>query len=444
MYIKVYEPQGGIVPQEGKIYTNIVGLSFDPSTDLAGASLPVNEFEVSVHTEDTVSTGTNVELYDDNDVLWASYWVIYAEHHDMHTLTIRCQSNIAMLECITLPAVYYSAESVSDVLDNTIVWDSGSAGTVVTMAYMLDNSFAGETITGFCPEQTARERLLWVCFTLGAYVKTYFNNQIEILPIDNSETMVPMADTYWKPTITFNDWVTAIKCKAYSFTAGTPQTTDTYVKDANGTYYIVTETELSLANPSVPEGAPENVINIDGVYLVNQSNVSGILTHLSQWYFKRMEVDLDAIDNGAYIPGDKVVCCVDESTVVSGYINSASFTFGLQSKATIHLTAAEDRESGNLTIIYKYETTQLDKRIYLFPVGYAYTITNPYIDLTMNGHRYIFRPLNVSATGTIAAGDNTDTEDCAVALDLDENGVLELISVDNITAGTDAVSIKIA
>lgn len=445
MYVVAYKTeddgQGGVVFTEDT-YTETTNLSFAPSADLVGASVPINEFEVDIHTEDTIDIGAYAELYDDNDTLWASYWVIYAEHIDTHTLRMRCQSDIALLDRVTLEAKYYNGETVKNVLDETIVRNSGAVGVVTPMAYTLDSSFLSETVTGFCPEQTARERLLWVCFTIGAYVKSFFNTQIEILPIDSTETMIPMADTYWKPTITFNDWVTAIKCKAYTFTAGTPQTTDTYVKDANGTYYIVTETDLTLSNPDAPAAAPENIMTIEGVYLVNNSNVSGILTHLSQWYFKRMEVDLDAIDNGTYIPGDKVVGYVTDRDMVQGFINSASFTFGLQSKATIHLTAAEDRASGNLTILYKYQTTQIGKQVYLFPVGYAYTITNPYIDLTMNAHRYIYRPLNEAATGTIAAGENTNTQQYDIALDLHE-GILHVISVDSVTEQTDEITIGV-
>ena len=444
MYVQAYKSEevSGEIVLTIETYTEITNLSFAPSADLVGASVPINEFEVDIHTTDNIDIGAYAELYDDNDNLWASYWVIYAEHIDQHTLRMRAQSNIALLDRVTLPAVYYNGESITTVLDNTIVKNSGAVGVLVPMAYTLDSSFSSVTITGFCPEQTARERLLWVCFVIGAYVKSFFNTQIEIIPIDTTQTMIPIGDTYWKPTITFNDWVTAIKCKAYSFTAGTPQTTDTYVKDANGTYYIVTETDLTLTNPDAPSAAPENIMTIEGVYLVNSTNVSGILTHLSQWYFTRMEVALDVIDNAAYIPGDKVVVYTDARTMKSGFINSATFTFGLQSKAAIHLTASADVETGNLIIIYKYSTTELERATYFFPVGYAYTITNPYIDQMRNNHRYIYRPLNENATGTIAAGDNTNTQNCDIALDLYE-GVLHVISVDEVIETTDEITIGV-
>lgn len=423
-------------------YTEIANLSFAPAADLAGASIPINEIEVDIHTEDVVEIGGYAYLYDDNDVLWASYWIVYAEHIDVNTLRLRAQSDVALLDRVKLPAVYYDEADLNDVLDETIVANSGAVGIVAPMDYTLDDSFDGETVTGFCPEQTARERLMWICFTIGAFVKSWFNEHLEILPIDDTQTLIPMSDTYWRPSVTFNDWVTAVRAKVYSFTEGTPQTTDKYVKDDNGTVYIVQETDFTLQNLLAPRAAPENIVTIEGVYLINDNNVSGILTHLSQWYFKRTEVDADVINNGSYLPGDRVAVCVDDANMYGGYINSADFTFGLQAKAKIHMTAAEDVESANLTILYMYEETQLDKKTYLLPVGYAYVIQNPYIDSTMNEHRYIFRPEDENATGTIIDGENEDTEEYAVALDLYE-GILDVISVDEVTEETDEITIGV-
>jgi len=436
MYIKAYTYDG--FPHLIGTYTEITGLSYAPSADLAGASIPINEFQVDIHTDDTIAIGGYAELYDDLDNLWAQYWIVYAEHIDQQTLRLRAQSEIGILDRISLPATYYSGESITSVLDDVIVWST--LGSVVPMGYSLDSSFSSETITGFCPNQTARERLLWITFTIGAYVKTFFNQTIEILPIDNTETTIPIGDTYWKPTIIYNEWVTAIRGHAYSFTLGTPQTTDTYVQDDIGNTYIVTETTFTIQNQNVPAAAPENIVDISGLYLLNEDNVSDVMTRLTAWYFNRTELDFDAINNGAYIPGDKVVVYTDDENMVTGYVTRATFAFGLQAKATMHLTGVEDVEAGNLTILYKWDGKQIGKKMYAFPVGYAYSITNPYIDKSMNKHRYIFRPLNENATGTIVAGRNTNTQNCDVALDLYEK-VLHVISVDSITESQDQTTL---
>ena len=59
---------GGIIITP-ETYTEISNLSFAPSADLVGASIPINEFEVDIHTTDTIDIGEYAELYDDNDVL---------------------------------------------------------------------------------------------------------------------------------------------------------------------------------------------------------------------------------------------------------------------------------------------------------------------------------------------------------------------------------------
>lgn len=439
MYIKVYEVPSGLPVLIGT-YTDVTNLSYAPSADLAGASIPINEFQIDIHTDDTIAIGTYAELYDDLDNLWAQYWIVYAEHIDLTTLRVRAQSEIGILDKITLSAEYYEDASVTSVLNDTILWST--IGSVVPMSYSLDSSFSNETITGFFPQQTARERLMWIAFTIGGYVKTFFNQTIEILPVDNTVTAIPMGDTYWKPSITYNAWVTAIRGYAYTFTLGTPSTTDTYVTDWIGNTYIVTETVITIQNQNVPEAAPENVVEIKGLYTLNPDNISGVLTRLTQWYFDRTEVDFDAINNGTYMPGDRVSVHTDDEKIVTGYITTATFTFGLQAKAKMHLTGVADIPAGKLKVVYKYNGTTIGKKVYSLPVGYTYTITNPYIDKTMNGHRYIFRPLAESITGTMTAGTTTVTQNYAIALDLYENE-LHIISVDGITTEQDETTLEI-
>lgn len=413
-------------------YTTISNLSFAPTADLVGSSIPVNEFTIDINTTDDIDIGYYAYLYDDTDTMWAKYWVTYAEHIDYHTVRIRARSDVAVLDRIVLPAIYYLGAGVASVLNHTIISDSGAeTGIIKTLPYTLDNSFTNVELTGFCPEQTARERLNWICFVLGAYVKDFFNDRIEILPIDTTADTLMPNEVYYKPSLTFNDWVTAVRGKYYSFTSGVPQTTDKYVTDSHGNTYIVNETEVMLTNPDAPSAAPENIIDIGEVYLLNEDNISAVLSHIAQWYFPRTEVDINIIDNGNYIPGERINAPVDDNTVYRGYINSTAFEFGHQAKASVHLTAADQRSAGNLIILYKDGTKQLDDKTYVLPVGYVYSIINPYLDITSGGHRIVYRPVNEYATGTIQSGQNTDTEECDPALDLDlSTGILHIISVD--------------
>lgn len=410
-------------------YTKIKNLSFAPEADVTGSEVPINELMVDISTTDTITMGQWVYLYDDRDNLWARYWIIYAEHIDKQTVRVQGQSALKILERDMLDPVMYNAASLSTVLAEIF-------GELDNNDWEVDASFSSATITGFCPEQSAKTRLQWVCFVIGACIKSAFTAKIQILPIDNTATTIPIEKTYWKPRVTYKDYVTAINIITYTYTQTNPNTTDEWVTDGR-TYFVQTKQNVRISNPNAPAAAPVNEIHIEDITLVNTSNVSGILSHLSQYYFMRQEVDLDCINNAEFEPGQRVTVYVDEDTMAEGYINSATFTFGIEAKSSIHLTASESKDSAILTITYKYQgdeilhETQLDKKDFTFPIGYSYSIQNPFLELWISPRRYVFRPIANSVTGTITSGVNAKTAYYAKALDL-YKGVLNIISVDDV------------
>lgn len=420
----------------GKKYTKLKNLSFSPEADLTGQSIPICEYTVSIITDDAISLGAIARLYDDLDTLWASYEIVYAERHEDGMMHIQAKSDLIYLDRDIMPATSYEAEPIADVLEGVFSNTGTGLGVYV---YRLDSSYSSATVTGVCPEQTARERLLWVCFTLGAYVKQFFSEYIDILPIPTQPVTIPLDKTYWKPKLTYRDYVTEIRCKYYSFTMAEPGPTDKYVM-VGLTSYVVTEGEASLANPNAPSGGASNVVSIEGVYLINSSNVGAVLNFLSRWHFNRESVELSAIDNAEFMPGQKAIIYTDEASMAAGFIESSNFSFGTQAKAEMRLTATSEVEAATLTILYKYGDMQLNRVTYTLPVGLAYSITNPYIDMTMNGHRYIYRPEDEAATGTIASGTNTDTEDYDIALDL-YKGDLHIISVDEVDVDVNDIGV---
>ena len=433
MYVTIsHTAAGGTITYTD--YTAIRNLSFAPQADLIAQSLPVNEFTVDIITTDEVSLGETAELYDDLDHLFASYWITYAERQDARTLRITAKSLFTLMEQAgNLPAEMWTNKSAGDAILECVQAPGSRFGAA---NISIDSSFSNSTLTGFVQEQNARERLLWILYAIGGWAKTAFNSVIEILPIDSTDTLIPFDRTFRKPQVNFLDWVTSIKAKSYSFTQGTPQTTDEYVTDKNGVTYIFTSTEVELTNNSAPAAAPENVIKLEDVYLVNSSNVSAILTRMSTRYFKRVEVEADAINNADYAPGDKVTVYADENTLYSGYIEQADFAFGVQARSKLKLTACDNVAGAKLTILCEYDGTQIGKSEYFLPVGYAYSIQMLFIDWTMGGHRYIFRPTQAAVTGTMTAQSATVTVQYEVALDL-HKGVLAVYNVDDITTKTE-------
>lgn len=433
MYVTIsHTAAGGTITYTD--YTAIRNLSFAPQADLIAQSLPVNEFSCDIVTTDEINLGETAELYDDLDHLYASYWITYAERQDARTLRVTAKSLFTLMEQAgNLPAEMWTNKSAGDAILECVQAPGSRFGAA---NLSIDSSFDTATLTGFVPEQNARERLLWILYAIGGWAKTAFNNVVEILPIDSTETLIPLDVTFWKPQVNFLDWVTSLSIKSYSFAQGTPQTTDEYVTDKNGVTYIVTATEVTLANTSAPAAAPENVIELDDVYLVNSSNVSAILTRLSTRYFKRVEVEADVINNADYAPGDKVTVYADENTLYSGFIERADFGFGVQARSRLKLTACENKPVAKLTILCVYDGTQIGKSEYTLPVGYAYSIQMLFIDWTMGGHRFIFRPTQAAVTGTMTAQGAEVEVEYAVALDL-YKGVLKIVSVDDVSTVTE-------
>ena len=284
-------------------YTEIKNLKFAPETDVTGIQAVINDFSADIITDDDIDVGVNAYLYDDLNNLWAKYWLIEAVRKDKNTLSIQAQSILRILDRKTLDPVMYSNTSASSIISGLF---SGLSG-----EYSLDSSFSSVTISGYCPKQSARERLQWICFCMGAYLKTFFADKIYILPVEPSASSVPFHKTFWKPAVGVGDYVTAVQATAYTYTLGTPQSTDTWVQVGND-YYIQTSQDFTLANPDAPVTANENIVSVSDVTIISNNNVSSILSLLSTYYFKRGEVEAEIINNREYAPGDRVIVPIDD------------------------------------------------------------------------------------------------------------------------------------
>jgi hypothetical protein len=89
-------------------------------------------------------------------------------------------------------------------------------------------------------------------------------------------------------------------------------------------------------------------------------------------------------------------------------------------------------ELAKLTVNYTYQGGRIGQREYRLPVGMTYILSNPYIDRTYEGRRYVYRPQDAEITGTMAAGDNTATQPYDVALEYRDEK-LYVYSVDSAT-----------
>lgn len=418
-------------------YTDIKDVKFDPSTDVTGTSLEINQFSASIKTADSIGFGDFASLYGDDDALWARYWITEVQEHDEYFVDIVAQSAILHLDRITLPARMYTNATAASVLEE-VFRNAPNAG------YVLDNSFSSYMVNGFCPEQSARERLQWLCFVMGAFVQDCFTERILILPISEEEAEVPMKDTFWRPSVTYGDFVTEVQVTSYSYAQGTPSNTDKWVSPDGINFYIQQSQKLTLKNTNVPATAAKKTISVDGVTIINSGNASQILSRLSRYYFKRMEVSFEAVGSN-YLPGRKLSVAIDRAgRKVSGYAKQYSFSFGRAQKSRITIAEADSASGVALNLVYKGadggQEWAVGTATYFFPAGYSYSIENPYFDYSNGGARYIFMPDSDTVEGTLGDTDTTVEVPCSVALK-QENGILEIYSVDEVEQSGETLKI---
>lgn len=423
-------------------YRKIKNLIFSPQASMTTDELPINEFSADIITTDEISEGQYAILKDDLNNLWAKYWVYQADRKDETTVHIVAHSEIALLEYVTLPEIVYQNVTLENALEDIMVRQSGAGGIVAPIDYGVRESIKDTLINGYCPEQTARERLQWVCFVCGAFVKTFFHYRPAIIPLDTTAELVPRDKTFWKPTVNFGRRVTAIKATAYTFTEGT----NTQAEVMNASSYtfplpwICTEQTFTLTNPEATVDDGDNPIEVDELYLVNPSNVSDIMTRLAARYFPRESVDIDVINNAEYMPGDALVVYDDLNNLYWGVVESCDFSFGVQARARMHLSAGADVPGALLTINYMFGDTRIKREKYTLPVGYPYEITTLYIDKTEDGRRRIYRPTQDSVTGTMTSEGATVSVTCDVALE-QYQGILHIYDVDDVTVNENNVAV---
>lgn len=414
-------------------YSRIKNLSFAPDVSIVNDSLPINEFSVDVITENNIEVGVPAELVDDSTAdPWLYGNVVFAERIDKDTVSVRAQSRLRLLDYRILPQKMYSNESLTSVLDY-----------ICTIGYDLDESFDGLTVSGYAPEQTARERLQWICLYIGAYVRSCAGQRIQILPLaQTTDTLIPMEKTFWKPSLSYGEYVSELHVTAYTFTSGTPTSDDETVK-VGGVTYIITKHDHYLANPTVPSGIEGKVVKIDGVFLISETNFNDILNRMALIHFNRITADVDVINNREYFPGDLVQFCIDEDRMASGYIESCNFSFGVQARARLKINGVEELESAKLLINYIYKARTIKKSRYRFPVGYVYNLENEYPDISGAKHRYVYAPKTQYCTGTIVDGTNEQNVECYLALHFFfENGALLVLSVSEMSESEGVVTIE--
>lgn len=401
----------------------IENLSFAPQVDLTGNSMPINEYTCDVIFPDGVPDDIMwCDLYDDSDRLWVGWRIRHTQRITDKCLRVTCTSWLHETEYIQLDAEMWTDKSAAWAIYECF-------NQVVTVSA----SIAAKTLTGYVPAQSGRERLTWLLFVLGAYPVDVYCSAIEIRAVDATSALIPFDRTFARPTVDTADWVTGLKITTYTFRQAASE--DEW-KQNDSSYmfpmpWIATEQTFTLTNPDAPTNATENVVEIDGIYIINPGNVSALANRLAKYWFNPAEAQLDCINNRQYRPGDLVIAYTDTENMIAGFIRQASFAFGKQARSTLRLVAAQRITGARLTINYTCLGGRIKQAHYYLPVGYTYSISNPVIDRTYRRVRYVYYPQAEAVTGTIVAGENVATQAYDLALKY-EDEYLTVYSVDAI------------
>lgn len=421
------------IEYDGTIYRTIKSLKFSPQVDIIGNELAINDFTAEIVTKyNRITIGSVVNLCDDIGHTWARYRATEVNKLSPGVVTIKCQSDILILDRKKMPAMICADTSGKSIIQSCFV--------MFGLNVNIDEDVPDVNINGYLPAQTARQRLQWVCFVMGAYVQSFFNTRTTIKKIDTTTTNIPENKVFYRPKISFKDYVTAVTATAYSYTQGTPSSTDEWIK-VGGVTYIQTSQTASLSNTSAPSGTPDNIVDLSGITIVNESNISSILSRLAAEYFNREQLSADILTGREVKPANKIQLFDGVEDVIKGYVKSMSFTFGKASKAAIVLTQTTSEKAVKVVLDYKYDGITIDTETFRFPKNTSFELQNSYIDKTAQARRRVYLPLTQTTTGnTGTRAVTTKVVNCDVALEYEDNTLL-ILSVDSANLSNEVVTI---
>lgn len=321
-------------------YSELKSLSFAPEVDLTLARLPVNAFTAVIVTSDRIPAESRVRLYDDMDQIWASGRVTRSERIDRRCLRIVAQSDLGMMDRWWVGAQMFTGERVYSFIYK-LLNDTPVSGELCGVDIQIaDQRLMEMRVTGFCPRQRARDRLHWLCLTVGALVNQCYTDTLQLISAPDAVstmddgTLIPLRDTYWKPEMTQLTPVHALSVTGYRShgrTAPADEEAIMALDETGQAWYFVPET-LTFLNEEAPSGAGREV-DIDGVWLIHAADTFQTLSRLSAACFRSVEMKLSVINNRQYRPGQRVRVYLDEEHIYLGHITSCDFTFGQQARS---------------------------------------------------------------------------------------------------------------
>lgn len=409
---------------DGSRYMDVKSVSFAPETDPTCASLPICEFEADVKTSTPASQfmGLTAGLFinsgsstpTDNRRIADQYNVVEANQLSSDLIHIRARSWLDWLDSRTLAAeLFTSVYPVAFLrrLFTDVPINDGAPYWVDSDPPPIEYAPTESAFTGYCPEQTARERLQWFCQAKMLTVEQWGPNSrygLYVRPaVDRVDSgmyarLIPVEHTYANATVRQIDPVGTLTITAYyNFTttfhdeAGWDSVVTGYEYELaeNGVIAIEQRLYFRVDNYTFTNPDVDGTVSVNGNTLMDSAEAY-IRTAMSKAYFRLTEADVEVLqinslddttsgDDRYYWPGEKVRFYVNPQTVYIGVIKSAEFTFGQLAKARLVIsTDAEPEDMSHVAVKYVYRPSEgverlLCTRHYWLPRQSSITIKNP-------------------------------------------------------------------
>lgn len=347
-------------------------LSFTPEYDPTLNTYPIGEYEATIYDDQRSADDlcyASVDLYgiqptsssDYNSLLAGRYRINEVKEIGINLYKIKAQSILAELDKIRLQGQYYNGVTI----DSFITEIFTDAGYLIDQPWYIWPVMSGYSVTGYCPEQTARERLVWVAQAYGASILQWGEYSRYGLCIAKaidargdsdyasySTEQLQYVDTYKKPEVkekqkpgkysvtryyswsydrpSSGGWGNVIV--DYEYDLDTGERTPVYL------YYFTDRTTITNPNAS-----SKNEISVSGNMVINSTIY---MAYLARAYFRDKTAELDMLigdrDFQKYMPGKKVNFYADQTTMYCGVIRSANFIFGKLARVKLVIDVDKD------------------------------------------------------------------------------------------------------
>lgn len=429
MYIKIVDT----------VYTELLDLEFSPQVNLICETFPTNSFSVKLRMPDFASrllVGQPIKLYDENNVVYALFYITSARLISDEIVDIEAKDICHFLDSVTMPAVFYDGSKdfgdvIEDIEDfvNARVWPHLS----------IHKEYLGElpAVNGFAPEQTAKERIQYVCFAYGYYPVTVFINEpntsynitIGKCPLslydEIDPTYIMEQDIKWKPERSDRQFYTTVRLGWYQLWEIFEAQLDagSYVTD--GTRYWLPLLFTIDWHPSGSNAHPENVLEATSNMLITEDQKQIALLNFSLYYANGgLIYDVEFLTgDGVYqaLPGEYISFYTGRGReIVYGVVEETDFIFGERISVKAKVRMLGSIAAHKLTVSHESAGKQLGTDEYFLPAGVEYTIGYPNRERVLYPHREIYRPqYPASAIGTMPASDTTVTIEYDHVLDIE-------------------------